>query len=127
MNVSEVRSFLGLAGYYRRFVEGFSRIPIPLTQLTHKNAKFVWTEECEKSFQELKQRLVTAPVLTIPRNLGGFVIYSDALRKRLGCVLMQHGKIIAYASRQLKNYEQNYPTHDLKLTVVVFALKIWRH
>ena len=126
MNVSEVRSFLGLAGYYRRFVEGFSCIPIPLTQLTHKNVKFVWTEECEKSFQELKQRLVTAPVLTIPRNLGGFVIYSDASRKGLGCVLMHHGKVIAYASRQLKSYEQNYPTHNLELAAVVFALKIWR-
>ena len=126
MNVSEVRSFLGLAGYYRRFVEGFSRIPIPLTQLTHKNAKFVWTEECEKSFQELKQRLVTAPVLTIPRNLGGFVIYSDASRKGLGCVLMHHGKVKAYASFQLKSYEQNYPTHGLELATVVFALKIWR-
>ena len=100
MNVSEVRSFLGLAGYYRRFVEGFSRIAAPMTQLTCKNAKFVWTKECEKSFQELKQRLVTAPVLTIPSNLGDFIIYSDALRKRFGCVLMQHGKVIAYASRQ---------------------------
>ena len=77
-NVSEVRSFLGLASYYRRFVEGFSRIAAPLTQLTRKNAKFVWTEECEKSFQELKRRLVTAPVLTILSNLGGFVIYSNA-------------------------------------------------
>ena len=73
-NVSEIRSFLGLVGYYRRFVEGFSCILAPLSQLTHKNAKFVWTEECEKSFQELKQRLVTAPVITIPNNLGGFVI-----------------------------------------------------
>ena len=81
-NVSENRSFLGLAGYYRRFVEGFSRIAAPLTQLTRKNAKFVWTEECEKSFQEIKQRLVTALVLTIPSNLGGFVIYSDASKKR---------------------------------------------
>ena len=108
-------------------MEGFSRIVAPLTQLTRKNAKFVWTEECEKSFQELKQGLVTALVLTIPSNLGGFIIYSDALRKGLGCVLMQHGKVIAYASRQLKSYEQNYPTHDLKLTVVVFALNIWRH
>ena len=98
-NVSEVRSFLGLASYYRRFVEGFSRIAAPLTQLTRKNAKFVWIEECEKSFQELKQRLVTTPVLIIPSNLGGFVIYSDASRKGLGCVLMPHGKVIAYASR----------------------------
>ena len=87
-NMSEVRSFLGLAGYYRRFVEGFSCIVAPLTQLPRKNAKFVWTEECEKSFLELKQRLVTTPILTIPSNLGGFVIYSDASRKGLGCVLM---------------------------------------
>ena len=127
MNVSEIRSFLGLAGYYRRFVEGFSRIAVPLTQLTRKNAKFVWTEECEKSFQELKQRLVTTPVLTIPSNLRGFVIYSDALRKGLGYVLIQHGKVITYASHQLKSYEQNYSTHDLELAAVVFALKIWRH
>ena len=96
-----------------------------MTQVTRKNAKFVWTEECEKSFQELKQRLVTAPVLTIPSNLGGLIIYSDASRKGIGCVLMQHGKVIAYASRQLKSHEQNYPTHDLELAAVVFALKIW--
>ena len=115
MNVSEVRSFLGLVGYYRRFMEGFSYIVAPMIQLTRKNAKFMWTEKCEKSFQELKQRLVTAPVLTIPSNLGGFVIYSDALKKGLGCVLMQHGKVIAYASHQLKSYEQNYLTHDLEL------------
>ena len=106
-------------------MEGFSCILAPLTQLTRKNAKFVWTEECEKSFQEFKQRLVTAPVLTIPSNLGDFIIYSDALRKQFGCVLMQHGKVIAYASHQLKSYEQNYPTHDLELAAVVFALNIW--
>ena len=87
-NVSEIRSFLDLTGYYRRFVEGFSHIATPITQLTLKNAKFVWTEECVKSFQELKQMLVTVPVLTIPSNLGGFVIYSDASRKGLGCVLI---------------------------------------
>ena len=98
-----------------------------MTQLTCKSAKFVWTEECEKSFQELKQGLVTALVLTIPSNLGGFIIYSDASRKGLGCMLMEHGKVIAYASRQLKNYEQNYPTYDLEMAAVVFALKIWRH
>ena len=87
----------------------------------------MWIEECEKSFQVIKQRLVTALVLTIPSNLGGFVIYSDTSRKGPGCVLMQHGKIIAYASRKLESYEQYYPTHDLELAVVVFALKIWRH
>ena len=126
-NVSEVRSFLGRACYYRRFVEGFSCIVAPLTQLNQRNVKFEWKEECEKSFQELKRRLVTAPVLTIPSGTGGFVIYSDASHKGLDCVLMQNGKVVAYASRQLKNYEKNYPTHDLELSAVVFALKIWRH
>ncbi|KAH9705011.1 Endonuclease [Citrus sinensis] len=126
-NVTEVRSFLGLAGYYRRFVEGFSKIAIPLTRLTRKNAKFQWNDDCEKSFQELKACLTSAPVLTLPSGNEGFVVYSDASRQGLGCVLMQHGKVVAYASRQLKKHEQNYPTHDLELAAVVFALKIWRH
>ncbi|TYK18698.1 ty3-gypsy retrotransposon protein [Cucumis melo var. makuwa] len=125
--VSEVRSFLGLAGYYRRFVENFSCIAIPLTQLTRKGASFVWSKACEDSFQNLKQKLVTAPVLTVPDGSGSVVIYSDASKKGLGCVLMQQGKVVAYASRQLKSHEQNYPTHDLELAAVVFALKIWRH
>ncbi|KAA0066527.1 ty3-gypsy retrotransposon protein [Cucumis melo var. makuwa] len=125
--VSEVRSFLGLAGYYRRFVENFSRIATPLTQLTRKGAPFVWSKACEDSFQNLKQKLATAPVLTVPDGSGSFVIYSDASKKGLGCVLMQQGKVIAYASRQLKSHEQNYPTHDLELAAMVFALKIWRH
>ncbi|KAA0047116.1 reverse transcriptase [Cucumis melo var. makuwa] len=125
--VSEVRSFLGLAGYYRQFVEHFSRIATLLTQLTRKGAPFVWSKACEDSFQNLKQKLVTAPVLTVPDGSGSFVIYSDASKKGLGCVLMQQGKVVAYASRQLKSREQNYPTHDLELAAVVFALKIWRH
>lgn len=124
---TEVRSFMGLAGYYRRFVKDFSKIATPLTKLTRKNQKFEWDDKCEESFQELKQRLVTAPVLALPDDQGNFVIYSDASHKGLGCVLMQHGKVIAYASRQLKPHEQNYPTHDLELAAVVFALKIWRH
>ncbi|KAA0063403.1 reverse transcriptase [Cucumis melo var. makuwa] len=125
--VSEIRSFLGLAGYYRRFVEDFSRIASPLTQLTRKGTPFVWSPACESSFQELKQKLVSAPVLTVSDGSGSFVIYSDASKKGLGCVLMQQGKVVAYASRQLKSQEQNYPTHDLELAAVVFALKIWRH
>ncbi|KAL0549241.1 hypothetical protein IC582_013722 [Cucumis melo] len=125
--VSEVRSFLGLTGYYRRFVENFSRIATPLTQLTKKGAPFVWSKACEDSFQNLKQKLVTAPVLTVPDGSGSFVIYTDASKKGLGCVLMQQGKVVAYDSRQLKSHEQNYPTHDLELAAVVFALKIWRH
>ncbi|GJU19527.1 reverse transcriptase [Tanacetum coccineum] len=125
--VTEVRSFLGLAGYYRRFVEGFSLLALPLTKLMRKGEKFVWNEEREKSFEELKRRLVSSPILTLPSGTGGYQIYSDASKKGLGCVLMQHGKVIAYASRQLKPYEENYPTHDLELAAVVFALKIWRH
>nr|GFA27670.1 transposon Tf2-9 polyprotein [Tanacetum cinerariifolium] len=104
--VTEIRSFLGLASYYRRFVEGFSRLALPLTKLIRKGEKFVWDEEREKSFEELKKRLVFAPILTLSFGSGGFQIYSDALKKGLGCVLMQHGKVIAYASRQLKPYEK---------------------
>ncbi|KAA0061189.1 ty3-gypsy retrotransposon protein [Cucumis melo var. makuwa] len=125
--VSEVRSVLGLAGYYRRFVENFSRIATPLTQLTRKGAPFIWSKACEDSFQSLKQKLVTAPVLTVPDGLGSFVIYSDASKKGLGCVLIQQGKVVAYASRQLKSHEQTYLTHNLELAAMVFALKIWSH
>nr|GFC86119.1 putative reverse transcriptase domain-containing protein [Tanacetum cinerariifolium] len=116
-----------LAGYYRRFVKGFLRLALPLTKLMRKGENFVWNEKREKSFEELKQHLVSAPVLTLLFGSGGFQIYSDASKKGLGCVLMQHGKVIAYALRQLKPYEVNYPTHDLELAAVIFALKIWRH
>jgi hypothetical protein len=126
-NVSEIRSFLGLAGYYRRFIEGFSKIARPMTELLKKEKKFAWMENCERSFQELKQRLTTAPVLTLPDIHRDFVVYCDASRQGLGCVLMQDGKVVAYASRQLRTHEQNYPTHDLELAAVVHALKIWRH
>jgi hypothetical protein len=126
-NVFEIQSFLGLAGYYRRFIEGFSKLSGPSTALTRKNAHFVWTDECEQCFQELKRRLVTAPVLALPTESGNFVVYSEASKKGLGCMLMQNDNVIAYASHQIKPYEQNYPTHDLELAAVVFALKIWRH
>ncbi|RVW27121.1 Retrovirus-related Pol polyprotein from transposon 17.6 [Vitis vinifera] len=126
-NVFEVRSFLGLAGYYRRFVEDFSRIAAPITRLTRKGVKFDWNEECENAFQELKRKLTTAPVLTAPISGELFTIYCDASTVGLGCVLMQQGKVVAYASRQLKQHERNYPAHDLELAAVVFALKTWRH
>ncbi|XP_073017913.1 uncharacterized protein [Primulina eburnea] len=118
-NVTEIRSFLGLAGYYRKFVEGFSSIAIPLTKLTQKNSKFQWNEECEQSFETLKKKLASTPVLVLPTEGKDFTIYSDASKRGLGCVLMQDGRVIAYASRQLKPYEQNYPTHDLELAAVV--------
>ncbi|TYK21249.1 ty3-gypsy retrotransposon protein [Cucumis melo var. makuwa] len=116
--VSEIHSFLGLAGYNRRFVEDFSRIASPLTQLTRNGTLFVSSSACESNFQELKQKLVTAPVLTVLNGSGSFVIYSDASKKGLGCVLMQQGKVVASASRQLKSHEQNYPTYDLELAAV---------
>nr|CAH68019.1 H0807C06-H0308C08.6 [Oryza sativa] len=125
--VSEIRSFLGLAGYYRRFIENFSKIARPMTRLLQKEVKYKWTEDCERSFQELKKRLVTAPVLILPDSRKGFQVYCDASRHGLGCVLMQEGKVVAYASRQLRPHENNYPTHDLELAAVVHALKIWRH
>ena len=126
-NVSKIRSFLGLAGYYRRFVKHFSLIAAPLTRLTKKSVMYEWDEKCEQSFQELKNRLITAPVLVLPTVGVGYVVFSDASRKRLGCVLMQNGRIIAYASCQLKKHETNYPTHDLELAAMVFTIKIWRH
>jgi len=108
-------------------VENFSQISAPLTKLTQKNVKFQWSEACEKSFLELKERLTTTPILAVPSGSGGYTVYCDASRVGLGCVLMQHGKVIAYASWQLKKHEQNYPTHDLEMAAVIFALKIWRH
>jgi len=125
--VTEVQNFLGLAGYYRRFIKGFSKIARPMTELTKNDKKFVWTEACEKSFQELKKSLTTTPVLTLLDIHKDFVVFCDASRQGLGCVLMQDGKVVAYASRQLKVNEKNYPTHDLELAAVVHALKIWRH
>jgi hypothetical protein len=98
-----------------------------MTTLLQKGKKFEWTNACERSFCELKRRLTTAPVLVLPDIHKDFTIYCDALRQCLGCVLMQEGRVIAYASRQLKTHEQNYLTHDLELAVVVHALKIWRH
>lgn len=124
---TEVRSFLGLAGYYRKFIEGFSKLALPLTKLTRKNEKFVWNEKCDQSFQELKRRLTTTPVLILPDPKRPFEVYCDASGQGLGCVLMQEGRVVAYASLQLRPHEVNYPTHDLELAAVVFALKIWRH
>ncbi|KAI3770363.1 hypothetical protein L6452_01492 [Arctium lappa] len=124
---SEIRSFLGLAGYYRRFIQDFSKIASSLTALTRKNVKFVWTETQEKVFRILQKKLCEAPILSLPEGSEDFVVYNDASKMGLGCVLMQRVKVIAYASRQLKIHEKNYPTHDLELEVVVFALKLWRH
>ncbi|WVZ53292.1 hypothetical protein U9M48_004258 [Paspalum notatum var. saurae] len=117
--VTKIRSFLGLAGYYRRFIKDFSKIAKPMTSLTKKNAKFVWGPKCEEGFRELKK---PQPDVTKP-----FDVYCDASGRGLGCVLMQEGRVIAYASRQLRKHETNYPTHDPELAAAVHAPKIWRH
>ena len=125
--MKEVRGFLGLVGYYHRFVPDFSKIVKPLTELTKRDEPYVWTEEREEAFQILKQKLVTAPMLVQPDITKPFEVYCDASNIGLGCVLMQEGHVIAYASRQLKPSEMNYPTHDLELAAEVHVLKIWRH
>jgi hypothetical protein len=125
--VRQIRSFLGLAGYYRRFILDFSRIVKPMNELLKKGAKFVWGQKCEDAFHTLRQHLTTAPVLTQPDNDKPFDVYCDASGTGLGCVLMQDNGVIAYASRSLRPHEQNYPTHDLELAVVVHTLKVWRH
>jgi hypothetical protein len=98
-SVSDIRSFLGLAGHYRRFIEGFSKISKPMTVLLEKDKKFEWTSACETSFQELKKRLTTALIFVIPVMEKPFSIYCDASGQELGCVIMQDGHVGAYASR----------------------------
>ncbi|GJW05632.1 putative reverse transcriptase domain-containing protein [Tanacetum coccineum] len=116
-----------LAGYYRRFIKGFSKIAKSMTKLTQKNVKFDWGNKAEAAFQLLKQKLCSAPILALPERAEKFIIYCAASHKGLGAVLMQNEKVIAYTSQQLKIHEKNYTTHDLELGAVVFALKIWRH
>nr|GEX61393.1 putative reverse transcriptase domain-containing protein [Tanacetum cinerariifolium] len=124
---TEFCQFLGLAGYYRRFIEGFSKIAKSMMKLTQKGIKFDWGKKEENAFQLIKQKLCSAPILALPEGSEDFVVYYDASHKGLGTVLMQREKVIAYASRQLKVHKHNYTTHDLELGSVVFALKIWRH
>lgn len=121
-NMHEIQILLVLVGYYRRFMERFFRLFRPLTALTKKNEKFVWSDKCKTSFLELKNRLTIALVLTLPKPHKSYVVYSDASKARLKCVLMQEKHVVAYASQKLKDHEQNYPTHDLELTFVVFKV-----
>nr|GEU90483.1 hypothetical protein [Tanacetum cinerariifolium] len=124
---TKIHQFLGLAGYYRRFIKGFLKIAKSMTKLTQKGIKFDWGEKEENAFQLIKQKFCGAPILALPEGIKDFVVYCDASHKVLGAVLMQREKVIAYASQQLKIHEKNYTTHDLELGSVVVALKIWRH
>src|SRR6185369_4605494 len=126
-SVPEIRSFLGLAGYYRRFVPDFSKIAKPMTELLKKGVKFNWNDKCDQAFLTLRKLLTSAPVLAQPDITRTFDVYCDASGTGLGCVLMQDRRVIAYASRALRRHEENYATHDLELAAVVHALKIWRH
>jgi hypothetical protein len=126
-NITDVRNFMGLAGYYRRFVEGFSKIANPITELQKKNKKFVWTEKCTEAFRRLKELLMTTPILKVPDMDADFLVCTDAFKEGLGGVLMQGGRVIAYISRKLRRNEENYATHDLELLAIIYALKVWRH
>jgi hypothetical protein len=126
-NVMEFRSFMGLVGYYRRFIAGFSRISHPITSLQRKEKKFQWTEDYERSFQQLKKLLTSAPILRIAYPNEYFVVCTDACKEGLGGVLSHNGFIICYESIKLKENERNYVTHDLELESIVHALKKWRH
>jgi hypothetical protein len=126
-SVTDIRSFLRLVRYYQRFIKAFSKITKPMTELLGKDKKFKWTPTCKASFQELKKRLTTALVLVMPDMEKPFLINCNALGQGLGCVLMQDGDVIAYASQKLRRHDEHYPTHDLELAAMVHALKIWRH
>jgi hypothetical protein len=125
--MSEVRSFLGFAGYYRRFILNFSKIAKPITELLKRGNKYVWSEACDEAFKHLKKLLTTSPVLPQPDTAKPFDVYCDAFGTGLGGVLMQEGHVISYSSRQLRRLEEHYPTHDLELVAVVMALRTWRH
>eukprot|EP00253_Pinus_taeda_P022926 PITA_22926 len=126
-DVADIRSFMGLAGYYRRFVEGFSRVAYPITSLQKKGRTFKWTTECQQSFEQLKHLLTTTPILSIADSKKDYTVCTDASKEGVGGVLMQGGKVVAYESRKLKEHEQKYSAYDLELTAVVHALKMWRH
>ena len=126
-SVFEILSFLGLAGYCRKFIEDFSRLAAPMTRLTRNEVKFEWDDLCERAFQELKRRLTLAPIMIVPDRGPMFIVYCDSSKDGLGCVLMQSGRVVAYGSRKLKNHEQNFPMHDMELAAIAFALKILHH
>jgi hypothetical protein len=126
-NVPEVRSFMVLAGYYRWFIDGFSKIANPITELQKKNKKFVWTKKCMEEFHRLKELLTIEPILKVPDMDTDFLVCTDTSKEGLGGVFMQDRRVIAYISRKLRRHEENYMTHDLELLPIVYALKVWRH
>jgi hypothetical protein len=126
-NVAEVRSFMGLVGYYRRFIKGFSKIVGPITSFQKKGVKFEWTSKCEESFQQLKEILTSMPILRITDSDEYFVVCTYACKEGIGGVLSQRDHVVCYTYKKLKENERNYDTHDLELATIVHALKMWRH
>jgi hypothetical protein len=126
-NVIEVKSFMGLAGYYRRFIVGFLRIDHPITSLQRKEKTIQWTKYCERSFQQLKQLLTSSPILRIVDPNEYFMVCTYACKEGLGGFLSQNGFIICYEYRKLKEHERNYATHDLELEAIVHTLNKWIH
>jgi hypothetical protein len=118
---------MGLAGYYRRFIVGFSNIPHPITSLKKKGTKFEWTLKCENNFNMLKELLTSEPVLKIVDPNESFVVCTDTCKEGLGGVLMQNGHVIGYESRKLKEHESNYASHNLELAAIFHALRMWKH
>ena len=122
------QKLLGSSGVLSEICAGFFQNYSPYDSPDSEECKVcVWSDTCKNNFQLLKEKLTTAPVLTLPNGEDKFIVYCDASRVGLGCVLMQNSRVVAYASKQLKKHEQNYPTHDLEMATVIFALKIWRH
>jgi hypothetical protein len=118
---------MGLAGYYIRFIEGFSKIAHPITSLQKKGVNFQWTSEFEKSFQHLKHLLTSAPIIRIVDPNEDFSVCTYACKEGLGEVLSQNGYVVCYESMKLKEHERHYATHDLELAAIVHTLNKWRH
>jgi hypothetical protein len=127
MNVPEVRSFMGLEGYYRRFIKGFSKIENLITELQKKNKKFVWTKKCTEYFRRLKELLTKEPILKVPEMEADFLVCTYISKEGLGRVLMKDGQVIAYISRKLRRHEEKYALHGLVFLAIIYALKVWRH
>jgi hypothetical protein len=126
-NVLDIKYFMGLVGYYIRFIVGFSNIAHPITSLQNKGTKFEWTLKCENNFNLLKELLTSAPVLKIADPNEFFLVCTYACKEGIGGVLMQNGHVIGYESRKLKEHERKYSTHELELVAIVHALRMWRH
>jgi hypothetical protein len=126
-DVDDIRSFMGITGYYHRFIEGFSKITYPITSLQKKGIRFIWSQNFQESFIKLKEMLTTTPILGVADPNKDFTVCMDVSKEGLGGVLTQEGHVIYYESRKLKEHEQNYVTHDLELAIVIHALKMWQH